>query len=155
MGTVSSIYKEEIKRLIEALAVNAVPSGFIGWFNRETAPEGWAVCDGTNGTPDLIGRYPLGATSGIGSTVRAGLPEIYGRFGTDAAYGEYTEGAFIEIDCGSTYGSGGAEGRLFEFVASKGTKDVDGSYMEPADSPYGKSNTVTPPSTKLLPCMKL
>lgn len=33
-------------------------------------PEGWALCDGTNGTPDLLYRFVLGATSDvtIGST---------------------------------------------------------------------------------------
>lgn len=25
-------------------------------------PDGWAICDGTNGTPDLRGRYPYGVT---------------------------------------------------------------------------------------------
>ena len=41
------------------------------------------------------------------------------------------------------------------FDASKGTVDTSGEYMDPANSPYGKSDTVTPPSVKLLPCMKI
>ena len=39
----------------------------------------------------------------------------------------------------------------FEFNAARGTVFTNGEYMQ--DSPYGKSNTVTPPSVKLLPCM--
>jgi hypothetical protein len=31
-------------------------------------PEHWALCDGTGGTPDLVARYPRGATSSIGGT---------------------------------------------------------------------------------------
>ena len=30
------------------------------------APPGWAICDGSNGTPDLRGRFILGAGQGIG-----------------------------------------------------------------------------------------
>ncbi len=34
-----------------------------------TAPQGWALCDGTNGTPDLRGRFVLGANSETGQTL--------------------------------------------------------------------------------------
>jgi len=37
--------------------LNIVPRGSIMAFNSETAPAGWAICDGTNGTPDLRGRF--------------------------------------------------------------------------------------------------
>ena len=33
-------------------------------------PQGWALCDGTNGTPDLRGRFILGAGQGTGLTER-------------------------------------------------------------------------------------
>ena len=33
-------------------------------------PTGWAVCDGTNGTPDLRGRFVLGSGQGTGLTSR-------------------------------------------------------------------------------------
>jgi len=34
-----------------------------------TAPDGWALCDGNNGTPDLRNRFVLGAgTKSIGTT---------------------------------------------------------------------------------------
>lgn len=147
MGMIPSIYKEEIKQLIETLAVNAVPSGFIGWFKRETAPEGWIVCDGTNGTPNLIGRYPLGATSGIGSTVEAGLPNIKGHVSpsvhvddtnfSGAMYREETTGSRVTTE---------------NMVTPRYAIRFDASR---SNSIFGKSTTVTPPSTKLLPCMKL
>lgn len=33
-----------------------------------SVPDNWQVCDGTNGTPDMFGLYPQGATASIGST---------------------------------------------------------------------------------------
>jgi len=37
--------------------VNILPRGTIVAWNEETAPAGWALCDGQNGTPDLRGRF--------------------------------------------------------------------------------------------------
>jgi hypothetical protein len=38
-----------------------VPSGAIIMWTGSTVPDGWALCDGTNGTPDLRGRFVLGS----------------------------------------------------------------------------------------------
>jgi hypothetical protein len=51
----------------------AVPKGLIlPWYNTTNAPvpAGWALCDGTQGTPDLRGRFLRGAASasGVGGT---------------------------------------------------------------------------------------
>jgi len=44
--------------------VNIIPqTGFIMPFAGTTAPSGWALCDGTGGTPDLRGHFLIGATS--------------------------------------------------------------------------------------------
>lgn len=161
MGFIPSIYKEEIKQLIESLVMNAVPSGFIGWFKRTEAPEGWIVCDGTNGTPNLIGRYPLGSESDIGSLVDAGLPDISGTFLAESTY-SHTTGAFTDTESDGT-GNGMTDSsydNIIRFKASTGTvssvaEDGTITYMAQEESPYGKSTTVTPPSVKLLPCMKL
>lgn len=50
--------KNEIKNLQDAM-----PVGSIIMFNgkAEEIPSGWAVCDGTNGTPNLIDRFILGS----------------------------------------------------------------------------------------------
>jgi microcystin-dependent protein len=49
-----------------------VPVGFIGMWSGSTAavPTGWALCDGTNGTPDLRDRFIVGAgtTYAVGAT---------------------------------------------------------------------------------------
>jgi hypothetical protein len=48
----------------------STPVGIIGIWRGSlgTIPDQWALCDGTNATPDLTGVYPKGATSSIGTT---------------------------------------------------------------------------------------
>ena len=133
----------DLKQMIQNVAI---PQGTIWWFhNRTTAPVGWVICDGNNGTPNLIGRYPLGATSNIGSTVEAGLPNIYGNTGysSDTGNAATFSGPFYKGGSGWCCGWGGYvyySNILFD--ASR------------VSSIYGNSTTVTPPSVRLLPCMK-
>lgn len=53
---------------------NILPTGsIIAWYpptNAKTPPPGWAICDGTQGTPDLRGRFILSAGQGSGLTTR-------------------------------------------------------------------------------------
>ena len=42
---------------------NAIPAGTIIAYNSTTPPNGWVLCDGSNGSPDLRGRFILGATT--------------------------------------------------------------------------------------------
>lgn len=46
----------------EGGAGGGVPAGMICMWSGDTVPEGWAVCDGQNGTPDLRGRFILGVS---------------------------------------------------------------------------------------------
>lgn len=48
----------------KALGLEGIPFGGIIAYSgeAETIPEGWAVCDGENGTPDLRGRFILGSS---------------------------------------------------------------------------------------------
>ena len=47
-----------------------VPRGVIVMWSGEKIPQGWALCDGNNGTPDLCDRFIVGAgkTYGVGDT---------------------------------------------------------------------------------------
>lgn len=47
-----------------------IPSGFIAMWTGSVAPNGWTLCDGTNGTPDLRGRFVLSMGQGVGLTNR-------------------------------------------------------------------------------------
>lgn len=48
-----------------------IPLGGIILWSGSTVPAGWALCNGQNGTPDLRGRFVLGAGAGVA----AGLTE--------------------------------------------------------------------------------
>ena len=47
-----------------------VPKKSIIAYHGNTAPEGWAICDGQNGTPDLRGRFILASGNGANLTNR-------------------------------------------------------------------------------------
>ncbi len=42
-------------------------TGMIMMYTGSTAPSGWAICDGSNGTPDLRARFIVGAGDGSGA----------------------------------------------------------------------------------------
>jgi microcystin-dependent protein len=59
-------------------SVNFLPKGSIIMWNGSVAPNGWSLCDGTNGTPNLKGRFILGMGHGTNLTNRK-LNEIGGK----------------------------------------------------------------------------
>ncbi len=126
-------------------------------------PEKWALCNGSNGTPDLTtGRFLEGSSS-AGSFKNAGLPNIKGDIRNGAGYRSYSigHGAFTVPTTGQnkqndTNQSGSNFMKPnFDFDASKGTVKLDGSYMTQSESPYGKSETVQPKSYTVLYIMKI
>jgi hypothetical protein len=80
---------------------NVVPKGLISMWSGTiaTIPAGWALCDGTNGTPNLGDRFILGYKSGytIGQT---------GGSYTSGAGGAHTHG----MDTQGAHSHGGATG---------------------------------------------
>ena len=61
------------------------PVGSIIMFNGSVAPENWAICNGTNGTPDLRGKVPIGLNSLVSRTYANTLGEIGGKATLDAS----------------------------------------------------------------------
>ena len=59
--------QEELRRRLSAGAWEGLPKGTIlGWYASAPPPPGWALCDGQQGTPDLRGRFLMGAeTAGL------------------------------------------------------------------------------------------
>jgi len=55
--------------LIVSGKFNYLPRGTIVAYNQNTAPAGWTLCDGSNGSPDLRNRFILGwGNKGITAT---------------------------------------------------------------------------------------
>ena len=52
---------------VDKIEKSIVPKGVILMWSGSpaTIPNGWALCDGQNGTPNLLGRFIVGATGGI------------------------------------------------------------------------------------------
>ena len=57
---------------------NLLTSGMIFAWSGTVVPIGWVVCDGSNGTPDLRGKFILGQGQGLNLTNRS-LGDIGGR----------------------------------------------------------------------------
>ena len=102
--------------------------------NLSDIPVGWHLCDGTNGTPDLSGRFLEGTTNAPKTFKEAGLPNITGWFGNMEERQAWFGGAISPHYTSSGAGPDGDGGINGYFDASK------------SNSIYGASNTVQPAS---------
>ena len=106
-------------------------------------PNGWALCNGANGTPNLSGRFLEGVTASAGTFKAAGLPNITGRFPSEAA--DFSgSGAFFRGN--GSYGRGDGDSGTDEWV------EFDASRSNPI---YGASTTVQPNSYTVYYIMKI
>ena len=87
---------------------NAIPSGTIlPWYgNASNIPDGFRLCNGTNGTPDLRNRFIVGAgtTYGLGSTGGADSVKLSG---TQIGNHYHAVGQFYSNNNGNFYIQGG------------------------------------------------
>ena len=56
-----NINDNELYVIPENNTSSIIPSGLIMMYYGNSIPDGWALCDGTNGTPDLRNRFIIGA----------------------------------------------------------------------------------------------
>lgn len=63
-----------IRNIVYAALADIFPPGVIvGWAGEiGDVPEGWSLCDGTNGTPDYSGKFILGAGGGFTQNTTGG-----------------------------------------------------------------------------------
>ena len=103
--------------------------------NLANIPSGWHLCDGSNGTPNLSGRFLEGVTSNPKQWRDAGLPNITGYIsGENETYG--AGGAFRRSGGGNANKSEGNNGNQNDL-------SFNASWSNPI---YGRSNTVQPAS---------
>jgi microcystin-dependent protein len=165
--------RSDIEAQIADISGNIFVPGTIAYFGMPDAPANWLVCNGqavsrttysnlfeTIGTtygdgngsttfnlPNLINRVAWGATSNVGTSVAAGLPDIVGEFSglesADPAQSIAT-GAFSFTDTvANGAGHRNSDDHTLQFKASD------------SNAIYGNSNTVQPPAVRLLPCIHI
>ena len=76
-GTLQAASTININGKVISNGTEIIPIGYIMAFAGRIIPNGWRICDGTGGTPDLRGRCIIGAGQGIDLTNR-GLNQPYG-----------------------------------------------------------------------------
>jgi len=66
-----------------------LPSGVIVMWSGSiaTIPAGWALCDGTNGTPDLTDRFIVGATQDDGGVAKTNITSLLTQTGGSLSHG--------------------------------------------------------------------
>lgn len=93
-----------------------IPPGIIVPYWGTVAPAGWRICDGTNGTPDLRGRFLVGARPGLPVGTTLGIETHAFRCTTEGdhihttdvqgwhAHGAWTDVQGVHAHGGSTAG---------------------------------------------------
>lgn len=60
-GHESGANADTIDGLTKAQLMNSVMDNLIVWFYNASIPDGWHICDGTNGTVNAVNKYIIGA----------------------------------------------------------------------------------------------
>ena len=133
--TISSLFSRD-KRLNKL----DLPIGTIVAYSGDVSyiPDGWHLCDGTGGTPDLRNQFLMGAgVNSKGDFVSAGLPNITGSVYNVEGDFLSASGAFnVAGPIVSDHAFGGEDEyhQAFDFNASR------------SNPIYGNSTTVQPPA---------
>ncbi len=99
-----------------------------------TKMNGWAICNGNNGTPNLRGRFIVGATTGSNAGAPANAPEINETYNVTNTGGENAHTlSESEMPSHTHSGSTTTNGSHSHSFGERGTDDVGGSDWHLAD----------------------
>lgn len=140
------VFAEKFKGALDVMK-KSMASDMVGaitiWFPKiEDIPEGWAICDGKNGTPNLVDRFLQGTDGDERDYIPAGLPNITGYHG---AWNYNVAG-------GAFYGRGDLSENIKSGSHSTQGLGFDASRCNPI---YGASDTVQPNSFTVVFIMKV
>lgn len=155
------VQNKVINSALNSVSEKADSSGYqvgdIKLYAGSNVPDGWFRCDGstiadmatnypklyavlgTNVLPNSSGMCLQGATSGIGSTVSAGLPNLTGTVNMNAGYIGTCTGVFSRGSVNKWYGD-----NVHTYVPASVDFNASNS-----NTIYGASDTVQPPSLKV------
>lgn len=130
---------------------DSFPEGTILPYTGDLAkiPHGWVLCDGTNGTPDLRGRFLEGTGTTTGEFKMAGLPNLTGELGI-GNIGNFSHSANYAMGV-FNYKNGVSSSADYRTGMSSVTITFDASKSNPI---YGRTETVQPPSYTVFYIMK-
>ena len=172
----SKIYTGDTVTNLKTLLGNTLPGGCIIIWNGTVVPSGWASCDGTNGTPNLMDlfiistdpsdtatnvKYPLGNTIGnVNNKISistSNLPQ-HSHTGTTSIGGnDHTHGFILCGRGGSSSTSGVAASYLSGNYTTYGVS-TDNHLHSLTSTATGSSNpllNILPPYYSLIYIMKL
>lgn len=132
----------------------AAPEGAVMAFYLADCPEGWAVADGTNGTPDLRGRFIRGMDNmGVGAANVDPQSAIrtLGHEQMDAFQGHWhTFDQTLRVQNVALFG--GADGP--NYGPADSNNQVKGPITDPDSGPVRTSSETRPRNVALIYCMR-
>lgn len=142
IATIAGLYNSgqfTVTNLTVTGQFNMLPKGSIIAFNGKAVPDGWALCDGNNSTPDLRNKFIYG--SNIAEIGQSG-----GQAQVKLTVANLAPHSHPYSDTGPYGGSGGFRGGDYGWQHPKKNTDVTGS---------GAPFSIIPPYIKLAFIMKL
>ena len=160
----------------------SVPVGTVVWLSTASVPVGFLLCNGqavgraaypdlfgaigtaygagdgstTFNLPNLLGKFIEGASTNIGDSVAAGLPNISGAAQFRPASNNGAGG--VVLGTSGMFGNHlGGDTATANYVANStpaARRDILYINASTVNPIYGNSDTVQPPAVKLLPCIK-
>ena len=158
-GDFKVAFAELLSSINEIAGSDSFVSGMIiTWYGSSSnVPDGWAICDGGNGTPDLRNRFVIGAGSSYtkGATGGSSSVSISGNTGgTTLSVNQMPSHNHGYTYSYSNYDSGFAQGNGRDVRSSNKDTNNTGGGNSHAHSFSGSAN-VLPPYYALFYIMKL